>query len=222
MAKKKAAGLVPKFDDGSLSLQGFASLAVSDQEIVVNNHRALLVLRHRNRYEMGERLSRIQKILKPLRLYELYLKTELDESRATANRAVAYYERIQALPASVRQVVVERSLKLSPKRLEAFPPPDTDDRAEIESWLTIQQSGGQQIEIQTPDDTPDVMIRQNLRDIRRNLRKIPKRLRGYYADQLCGMVLTLAGMSAKRIEPLHVPENIFAMGRPRLSPPTDD
>ena len=200
-------------------VKGWDKLEVRDKDIVITETKAILALRHTVKHAMGEHLAKVRKILEPKKMFEIYLRG-LDISRATAYRYIGYFETLEkTLPPPVLIEVLKRDVVLSAKRVEAFPPPKDGAPGEINKWIDMQERGtGRIIKVSVPEETPEMLMKQNINDIRRTFSRLPNnhKTKAAWIIQLCGMCLGLAGMSGTHIEAVAIPESLKVVrGRPR-------
>lgn len=172
---------------------------------------------HNAKLSAGEHLSKVEEILKPRRLFTVYLNEVFHMSRATGYRYINLFKALKdALPEPILKVAMLRSddrlnIALVKSGVVA---PRTRNVVKINEFLDSVQSGGPRLVQQR---TPREIEKAMFHSASLLLRKVSGRSKTAVLNSTVGMLLTELGISnPMSFEPVAIPDNfLVSRGRPR-------
>lgn len=189
----------------------------------------------RNRMTVGEVLLRSQQRLEPHRCFLQYMERNFPFSQRTGYRMMEEWRSTkQHLPEPVIREAFRLGLDLvgTPKKpygefteaVKELPPPEKPSPKQASAWLqNIVEIRRKHVPHQVKEtkaiqkaDSREAM-RGSFIAVRRYMRRVLEEERGKWAETLCGMLLTAAGIGkAHRIAPVAIPDGwIVVAGRPK-------
>lgn len=203
-----------------MSIEGWEELESSEQTTIRSETVELdrqLIVAGQARLKAGEHLFNIREILKPKRMFTRYLDT-LKFSRASANRYIDQYTAAKDLLSGpvMQQAMLRGVDRISLRKIEETPPPNTDNVVAINEYLdTITSPTPQE-----PETNPALLKKEVYNTFDNRFQRLPTagRTRTAFALAIAGMILTRAGFTtAQNVAPVAIPEDYRStFGRPRL------
>lgn len=206
------------------SIEGWNNLPKEDQGIVRDEATALdvaLEAEGKAKLEVGEHLYNIQEVLTKTdkRIFTRFLESlQRNFSRATAYRYIDMYTAAKnLLPGPVmEQAMLRGTNRLNVRRIEATPPPRTNDPIVINEYLSEMERPQSNVPL---DVTPDDLKRECVNHVLRSFERLPRagRVRPAWIRSVVAMCLFGAGITTtETITPVAIPESFTRpRGRPK-------
>lgn len=206
------------------SIEGWETLNKEDQSVVRDEAVALDVALENEgkaKLEVGEHLYNIQEVLTKTdkRIFTRFLESlHRNFSRATAYRYIDLYVAAKnLLPGPVmEQAMLRGTNRLNVKRIEATPPPRSNDPVVINEYLTQMEKPNTYV---PADVVPEDLKRESVNHVVRAFERLPRsgRTRPAWMRSVVAMLLFAAGNTETvPITPVPIPESYTRpRGRPK-------
>jgi hypothetical protein len=179
------------------TFQGWGKLEPSEQEAVKKETQSLDDSRRMesvSKLQVGEHLSKLQKVLEPKRLFISFLDEVFGMSRATAYRYMEMYQTAKGhMPAPVLEIAIERGSKIDPEILKKSTPPQTTDRTAIQKYLETLRP----VRATSEAKTPDLLLKECFNFVASRWAMLPNNMktRTAFMRSLFGMLLAKFGVA---------------------------
>lgn len=209
------------------TIEGWDTLTKEDQGAVREEALALdvaLEAEGKAKLEVGEHLYNIQEVLTKTdkRIFTRFLESlHRNFSRATAYRYIDLYVAAKnLLPGPVmEQAMLRGTNRLNVKRIEAMPPPRTNDPVAINEYLTQMERPSTYV---PADVVPEDSKRDAVNTVVRAYERLPRagRVRSAWMRSVVAMLLAASGNTEPvTITPVPIPESYTRpRGRPKIVP----
>jgi hypothetical protein len=202
-------------------------LEAKEQRVVLVETQALteaLVTYGMSRLAVGEHLNNLQAVLAPKKMFGKFLKTQCRFSVATAHRYIdSYLKTKDRIPEAILRTAIARGYDvIDAKVVDKLPPPKTEDREKIVTYLEKVESARKEARQITaiPDYDSEVMKKEVINFIGLRYDRLPAnpRLRQKWASEVIGMMLFRFKMKSSEFDPIEIPVGFQVVrGRPRVT-----